>query len=95
LALSAALAFQFDVLLLDDPLRSLDADARAGFLEWLQHARDNGATIAVALNDDPDLAALCHRSAQLEAGRLSTLASTSWSREPISQRASAMATSPV
>jgi ABC-type multidrug transport system ATPase subunit len=96
LLLSTVLAFRFDVLLLDDPLRSLDAEARAGFLEWLQHARDTGSTIVVALNDDRDLAALCHRSAQLDAGRISTLTSAARSREVISQRASpVVATSPV
>lgn len=82
-SLAAALAFRSDVLLLDDPLRSLDSHARTIFLEWLREARDNGTTIIAAVNGDEGVATICHRSAELDGGRIRTIGA------PTSTRAAA------
>jgi ABC-2 type transport system ATP-binding protein len=71
-SLAAALSCGADILLLDEPLRWLDADSRGHFLEWLQESRDSGMTLVLALNDHRDMTALCHRIAVLDAGRLTS-----------------------
>ncbi len=69
-SLAAALSCGADILLLDEPLRMLDADSRVRFVEWLRESRDAGTTQVLALTDRGDIAALCQRVAVLDAGRL-------------------------
>lgn len=95
MSLAAALAFTPDVLLLDDPLRSLDSEGNASFLDWLSEARDGGATIIAAVSSDSDVAAICRRAAELDAGHMKALASTTTSRQDIVHEIPpVMATSP-
>jgi ABC-type multidrug transport system ATPase subunit len=68
LAIAAALLPSPDVILLDDPLRALDAASRVLVIDWLRAARDGGAVLLVAANTEDDLRALCHRTVQLTAG---------------------------
>jgi ABC-2 type transport system ATP-binding protein len=70
LALGLALAAEPDVLLLDDPLRALDAAGRSRFIEWLADARDRGAAILMATQIDEDIAAVCTGVARFDRGRL-------------------------
>jgi ABC-2 type transport system ATP-binding protein len=70
LALAAAFLVGSEVMLLDDPFRAIDLRVRSRFVDWLCEARDGGATILVALNDERDVRTICHRVVQLEAGRL-------------------------
>lgn len=73
LSLAAALSCGADVLLLDDPFQAVDSCTRGRFVEWLQQSRESGTTIVAALNDDRDAAALCHRVAVLDRGRMLAL----------------------
>ena len=68
LALAAALVVEPKVLLLDDPLRALDAASRAIFLDWLRELRDRRTTIVAALNDAQEVVALSHRSFAMTIG---------------------------
>jgi ABC-type multidrug transport system ATPase subunit len=70
LALAAGFLIGPEVLILDDPFRAIDLCARPRFVEWLREVRNRGTTILVALYDEQDVAVLCHRVVQLEAGRL-------------------------
>lgn len=69
-ALCAALLARPDVLLLDDPLRALDAQSRSRFIEWIADARDGGAAILMAAHADDDVAEVCTRVARFDAGRI-------------------------
>jgi ABC-type multidrug transport system ATPase subunit len=70
LALAAALASGPHVLLLDDPLSSLDAAARDRFVAWIREVRAGGAAILAAVNTVEDAGALCDSVVRLERGRL-------------------------
>jgi len=72
LALAASLALAPPVLLLDDPLQSLDASARAIFVTWLTEVRDRGTAIILSLTDDEPVTSVCHQVARLEKGRLAS-----------------------
>ena len=81
LSLAAAFLVAPRILLLDDPFAGLDADARLTFSRWLCEVRDAGTTTIVALNDERDVRALCHRILRLEraasdAGRVTALPAT-------------------
>ena len=74
LALAAALIAAPAVLLLDQPLRVLETDARAGFSRWLANARDRGTTIVISASVGDDVSDVCQRVARLEAGRIVEIA---------------------
>ena len=69
LPLAAALASGADILLLDDPLRELDAVERDKVSDWLDDTRQRGTTIVATVNND-DVPALCDRIVRLHAGRV-------------------------
>ena len=70
LALATTLMLQPALLLLDDPLASLDAEGRTRFIDWIVEARSAGSAIVAALNTAADVDALATASTRLEAGRL-------------------------
>ena len=70
LTLAAALIAAPPVLLLDEPLRVLATEARAGFSQWLANARDGGATIVMSASVGGDVSGACQRVVRLEAGRV-------------------------
>ena len=69
-ALSQALAFRPDLLLLDEPTAGLDAPGYVALDELLGEARARGATLLVATHVVTDLQDLCERVAVLLDGRL-------------------------
>jgi ABC-type multidrug transport system ATPase subunit len=68
--LAAAFLADARVLLLDDPFRGFDADARLLFSVWLSEIRDGGTTVVAAFNDERDVRSVCHRAVRLEGGRV-------------------------
>ncbi len=70
LALAVALLLRPELLLLDDPLRDVEAGSRQEWIVWMREARDAGTTLVVAIGDDGELAPLCHRVDTLDSGRL-------------------------
>jgi ABC-type multidrug transport system ATPase subunit len=70
LALASALARPAEVLLLDEPLRYLDAAARACFTEWLKERRDLGTTVLAACGDEGGTPLAGDRILVMDAGRL-------------------------
>jgi ABC-type multidrug transport system ATPase subunit len=72
--LAAAFLTDARVLLLDDPFRGFDAEARLSFSVWLSEIRDGGTTIVAAFNDERDVRSVCHRAVRLESGRVASMA---------------------
>ncbi len=70
LALTAALLVAPRLLLLDNPLSSLDQAARSRYLEWIAEVRARGTAVVAAVNTTADAEALCNRVARLDAGHL-------------------------
>jgi ABC-type multidrug transport system ATPase subunit len=70
LALASALAGTADVLLLDEPLRGIEPDARASFTEWLKERRDLGTTVLAACGDEGGTPLAGDRILVMDAGRL-------------------------
>ena len=68
LPLAAVLATGADVMLLEQPFRTLDPPATDRVCTWLVGARARGTTLVVA--DDKPLAGLCERTVVLRAGRI-------------------------
>lgn len=57
-------------LLLDDPTKGIDVNARADFYEALEEARDEGMGILLYSSDENELARLCDRVLVMLEGRL-------------------------
>lgn len=70
LALAAALALPAEVLLLDEPLRHLDAAARGCFAEWLKERQDSGTTVLAACGDEGGRPLAADRAVVVDEGRL-------------------------
>jgi ABC-type multidrug transport system ATPase subunit len=70
LDLATALSAAPDVLLLDDPFRSLDAPATQRFVGWISEVRAAGCSIVVTGNDRSWLELLCQSIIELEQGRV-------------------------
>jgi molybdate transport system ATP-binding protein len=68
-AVARALAIQPDVVLLDEPLRALDADVAPAVRELLRTVLADVTTILVS-HDQVDVEALADRTIQLAAGRV-------------------------
>lgn len=68
LALAAALQHEPEILLLDDPLRSLDGQARAEQMEVLKELRRLGTSMVIASTRAEDALELCDRIAVLRDG---------------------------
>lgn len=72
-ALARALLPAPAVLLLDEPLANVDADAVPRVLAAVDAARRRGAAVLVATHRPADWAPVCERAARLDAGRLREL----------------------
>ena len=59
-----------DVLILDDPLESLDAEIRQSVFRWVGSAVERGATVLVATHDVPAFERKTMRTLHMEAGRI-------------------------
>lgn len=70
LALAGALVHEPDVLLLDDPLRGLDGQARLETLEVLRELRRLGSSMVLAATRPDDLLDVCDAVAVLRGGVL-------------------------
>jgi len=68
-AISVALCRPFSILLVDEPFVGLDASGRLAFLDMLEEARDNDATVLVATHD-PEVIDRFERGLMLENGEL-------------------------
>ncbi len=68
-AIAVALCRPFSILLVDEPFVGLDAPGRLAFLDLLDEARDNGATIVVATHD-PDVIDRFERGIMLANGEV-------------------------
>jgi ABC-2 type transport system ATP-binding protein len=69
-ALAAALLVAPRLLLLDDPLASLDAVARGRFVAWIAEVRSSGTVLIAAVNNADDSQALCETVLRMERGRI-------------------------
>jgi ABC-type sulfate/molybdate transport systems ATPase subunit len=58
------------VLLLDEPLESLDAEMRASLLAWIDAAVERGAAVLVSTHELAPFAGKTTRTLSMEAGRL-------------------------
>ncbi len=65
LTLAVGLATRRKVLLLDEPFRDLETDARTAFIDWIREVRDAGASLVVGLEHEREGQAICHRTLQL------------------------------
>jgi ABC-type multidrug transport system ATPase subunit len=70
LALAAALVAAPAVLLLDDPLSSLDEAARGRVVTWVRELRAAGTAFVCAVNTPEDSAALCDSVLRMQRGRI-------------------------
>ena len=70
MALAAAILSQPKLLLLDEPLRGLDAMAQSDLFTFLQNLRDAGATVLITGRDSEEIALICDRMAVIENGEI-------------------------
>lgn len=75
LGLAVALLLRPSLLVLDDPLRDVEAESRQEWITWMREASDAGTTVVVAIAGESDLVSLCHRVDTLDSGRLTRGAS--------------------
>jgi ABC-type multidrug transport system ATPase subunit len=68
--LGAAMIGTPGVLLLDEPLESLDAEMRASLLAWMDAAVERGAAVLVSTHELAPFEGKATRSLRMEAGRL-------------------------
>jgi ABC-type multidrug transport system ATPase subunit len=66
LSLAAACLVAPQVLLLDDPFRTIDTESRTHVVSWLREVRDSGTTVLASLSEEQDVDALCHRVVRAE-----------------------------
>lgn len=69
-ALTAALVVRPDVILLDNVLAGVPGTVRTSFVQAIREAREDGATLIVASDDDDELSLSCGRVVTLRDGRL-------------------------
>jgi heme exporter protein A len=74
-ALARMILRPHDLLLLDEPYASFDADGIAMLDDILLEARARGAAVVIATHDPARAAAVCDRMIELEAGTLVDVAS--------------------
>lgn len=70
LALAAALLSNARLLLLDEPLRGLDAMAQGDLFRYLGKLKSEGSTVLITGRDSEEIAALCDRMAVIENGEI-------------------------
>lgn len=76
-ALARAFASRADVVLLDEPLASLDERGAIGVVDLIKETAERGALVIAAAPSDPRLWAIAHRAIALNQGRaLRPLATT-------------------
>lgn len=68
--LGAVLLHEPKLLLLDEPMNGLDADARAALRDIVEERRSRGMTLLVTSHNMEDISRLCRRLAVLHEGRL-------------------------
>jgi ABC-type multidrug transport system ATPase subunit len=68
--LGAAMIGTPDVILLDEPLESLDAEMRRSLLVWVAEAVGRGATVLVSTHEIAPFEGAATRTLRMEAGRL-------------------------
>ena len=68
-ALARAFASRGDVVLLDEPLASLDERGATGVVDLIKETADRGALVIAAAPSDPRLWAIAHRAITLNQGR--------------------------
>ena len=68
-ALARAFASRADVVLLDEPLASLDERAATGVVDLIEETADRGALVIAAAPSDPRLRAIAQRAVALNEGR--------------------------
>ena len=64
--LAAALAQEAEILLLDEPFEGLDAAARASLADTIRALLDAGHTVILATHDPPPIAAIPHRTIEIQ-----------------------------
>lgn len=62
------------LLIMDEPLNSLDSDGLGMLVGILREERSRGATMLLASHNSAELEALCDRKFKVESGRVSELA---------------------
>ena len=70
LALAAAIAVSPRLLLLDEPLRGLDANVQNRLFDYLLELQDQGTTIVITGRDVDEIASVCNRIAIIENGEI-------------------------
>lgn len=70
MALAAAIAVSPRLLLLDEPLRGLDANVQNRLFDYLLELRDQGTTILITGRDVDEIASICNRIAIIENGEI-------------------------
>ena len=70
--LGAAMIGTPDVLLLDEPLASLDAELRQTLLVWMDDAVRRGATVLVSTHETEPFASTATRTLRMEGGRIAS-----------------------
>ena len=68
-ALARAFASRSDVVLLDEPLASLDERAATGVVSLIEESADRGRLVIAAAPSDPRLRAIAHHTVALNDGR--------------------------
>ena len=78
LTIARALVADPQILLLDEPTRSLDAEARTEFHRWLRHsfAGARNGTVLLVTHDSDEVDACCDRIAVLEHGAIGAVRRT-------------------
>ncbi|MBQ2763991.1 MAG: ATP-binding cassette domain-containing protein [Firmicutes bacterium] len=70
MALATAIAVEPRLLLLDEPLRGLDANIQNRLFDYLMDLQDNGTTILITGRDSEEIASICNRMAVIENGEI-------------------------
>lgn len=70
MALATAIAVEPRLLLLDEPLRGLDANIQNRLFDYLMDLQDNGTTILITGRDSEEIAPICNRMAVIENGEI-------------------------
>ena len=70
MALAAAIAVSPRLLLLDEPLRGLDANIQNRLFDYLTDLQDQGTTIIITGRDVDEIASICNRIAIIENGEI-------------------------
>lgn len=74
MALAAAIAAEPKLLLLDEPLRGLDANVQRRLFKYLMDLSDRGTTILITGRDAEEIAPICDKIAIIENGEITVTA---------------------